>query len=319
MDSTDYAIYRHLSQDGLVRIWASRRLVDPRVSVREIADAVGLSEAGVRSRLQGLKTRGLLRGTEVSLNPSLFGASVMTTEVPIRDTRESEQLLQDLSTVDGVLFARDILEEASRPVNVFHIADTPSATARRSALLRRLSPTRTIRGPSPYWIPESTRSPTPLEWRLLAAFRKNPDATLGQFAERVGVSLKTAARRYGLLIDSHACWWSHSSDSEEWPLALLLIRLRRGTEAAAVSDQLSRRLDSWLPVAADGLGVDPRLPDLPLCGLIPAERPVALERAIRGVLGIYGVEGVRRTFGLGSKTYPEWIDEQLASTLARVR
>ena len=51
VDPIDYAIYRYLSPDGLIRFWGSRRLVDPRVSTREIAEKVKLSEAGVRARI----------------------------------------------------------------------------------------------------------------------------------------------------------------------------------------------------------------------------------------------------------------------------
>ena len=312
MDALDYAIYRQLSRDGLARFWASRRLTDPRVTAREIAAKVGLSEAGVRSRLRRLREDGLLRGSEVGLNPSLFGATTVMLEVPVRSPQESDRVFHDLSLVDGVLFARDILDEEDRKVQVYYVSDSPSATARRTSLLLRLAPSGSARGPAPYWIPSCPRVPTPLDWRLLAAFRRDPDGTVARIASSTGVSLKTASRRFDLLADSRACWWSPSSDSPEWPLALLRLSLRPNVDATSIAGDVERMVGRWIPVAADGLGVDPELSGRPLAGLVPADRPAGLETSIRRVLEIDGVLAVRRTFGLRSATYPQWIDGQLA-------
>jgi DNA-binding Lrp family transcriptional regulator len=315
VDATDYAIYRNLTRDGLSRFWASRRLVDPRVSARELAEKVGLSEAGVRVRLRNLRERGLLRGTEVSLNPSLFDSQVVVAEVPVPDPRASEQLFRDLAMVDGVVFARDLLDEDARKVFVYLISDTPGALARRVGLLRRLAPDRALVGPVPYWIPPCERPPTGLDWKLLQAIRSAPDETLAGIATASGISLKTTARRYDLLIDSHACWWSHSSDSQEWPLALLRVLLRPGVDPIAVAHDLLARVENWLPVAEDGLGSEPGKSAGFLAGLVPAEAPAALERVVRSVLALDGVESVQRSFGLGSAMFPQWADERIAKIL----
>jgi DNA-binding Lrp family transcriptional regulator len=319
VDATDFAIYRYLSPDGLVRFWASRRLVDPRVTAREVADRVGLSEAGARARLRSLKEQGLLRGTEVRPNPSLFGATTVMAEVPIQTPGESARLFRDLSDVDGVMFARDILDEEDRKVCVYYVSDTAGATTRRTSLLRRFSPTGEVRGPAPYWIPASSHTPTALDWRLLAVFRRHPDETLARWSTESGVSLKTTARRFDALLDSRACWWSHGSDSEEWPLALLQVSLQPGADPAEVSAQLGRQNETWLPVAPDGFGVAPGGRDQPLAGLVPVERPAALERVVRRTLELGGVANVRRTFGLGSATYTDWVDDQLARHLPATR
>lgn len=317
MDATDYRIYRYLSRDGEVRFWASRRVFDPRVTAREIADRVGLSEAGVRLRVQQLKSRRLLGGSEVGVNPALFGASVVVAEVPVTRPQESERLLRDLAVVEGVLFARDLLDEQSRKVDVYYVSDTPPATARRTALLQRLAPGGSVRGPVPYWLPPCERSLSPLDWRLVLAFRRNPDGTLARFASASHVSRKTAALRYGALLDAAACWWSHASDAEEWPFALLRVALAPGVERARIARDVARVNDLWIPVADDGLGVAPTSVAAPLAGLVPVDRPAALERAVRATLAVEGVSDVRRTFGLGSASYPAWTDEQLAHRVPR--
>jgi DNA-binding Lrp family transcriptional regulator len=313
VDTLDYEIYRHLSRDGQIRFWASRRVIDPRVTAREIASQVQLSEAGVRLRLRHLRTQGLLRGSEVSLNPSLFGVSIAVAVIPVRSPRESERLRQDLEVADGIVFARDLLDEEERTVHVYYISDTAGATARRTSLLRRLAPNGEIRGPTPYWLPPGPEEVSRLDWRLLSTFRRDPDGSLGQFAAKAGVSQKTAARRFAALLDAHACWWSHSHDSEEWPLALLEVSAEPRTDPSVVFAAVPKRLDGWMPVAPDGRGVDPAAPPHTIVGLVPVERPAALERIVQAVLGVEGVANVRRTFGLASASYPAWIDEQLAA------
>jgi DNA-binding Lrp family transcriptional regulator len=312
VDATDFAIYRYLSRDGLARFWASRRLIDPRVTAREVGEKVGLSEAGVRSRLRALRRQGLLRGSAVNLNPSLFGAQLYAIEVPIRTPRDSERLFRDLSDLEGVIFARDLIDEEDRKVAVYLAAESASALARRTNLLRRFAPGGSIRDPRPYWIPPCERALTPLDWKMLRLFRDRPDATLAELATAAGVSLKTTSRRFGSAVDSKACWWSHSSDSEEWPLALLSLSLAEGSDSPAVAREVARRCGSWIPVAEDGLGVSPRERAGGLAGLVPVGTPAALEGALRQVLALDSVAEVRRTFGLRSATYPQWADENLA-------
>lgn len=311
MDTIDYAIYRYLSPDGQIRFWGSRRSVDPRVSVREIAERVGLSEAGVRARLRAMEQRGFLRGRETWLNPSLFGVSLVVAEVPVEGPHDAEQLLRELGLVDGVTFARDIMDERDREIQVYYISDGPASTARRTSLLRRISPSGQLRGPTPYWIPPCSRPLTRLDWRTLRAYRKLPEATQAELATEVGISVKTAALRLHRLLDTRACWSALSSSSEEMPLALLSVAIREGTDASGVSHEVSATNPVWMPVAPDGMGVSPTKPPSILAGLVPADSPTALEQAIRRTLAIEGVANVRRTFALGSASYPQWADERL--------
>jgi DNA-binding Lrp family transcriptional regulator len=315
VDAIDYAIYRSLSPDGLIRFWGSRRTVDPRVSARDIADKVGLSEAGVRARLRSLEERGFLRGRETWLNPSLFGVSLVVSQIPVRGPEEAQQLFRELDLVDGVTFARDIMDEQNREIMVFYISEASTATERRTSLLRKISPTHQVRGPGPYWIPPCSRALTSLEWRVLQAFRRRPEASQAELADDVGISLKTASHRFHQLLDSRACWSALSSSSEEMPLALITVDVREGVDPLVVSRDIAAKNPSWMPVAPDGNGLLPSSTSGLLSGLLPAEAPAALERAIQRTMSIEGVEKVHRTFALGSASYPQWVDEHLAQAL----
>jgi len=318
VDALDYAIYRYLSPDGLIRFWGARRLVDPLVSAREIADKVGLSEAGVRVRLKGLEQHGYVRGRETGVNPSLFGVSLVVSEMPVREPHDAERVLRELALVDGVTFARDVLDEKERAIRVYYVSDTPTATARRTALLRKLAPTPEVRGPVPYWIPTCERELTRLDWRLLEAFRAHPEATRSDLAKTVGISLKTAATRFRRLLDSRACWSTLSSTSEELPLALFTVAVREGADPLAVARAVAGLHPGWMPVAPDGSGVPPSETSGEVVGLVPAESPAVLEQALRRTLSVDGVTNVRRTFALGSATFPQWFDDRLAAQMRTV-
>jgi DNA-binding Lrp family transcriptional regulator len=311
MDPLDFAIYRYLSPGGEARFWAGRRVIDPTIPAREIAERVGISENGVRARLRGLAKRGFLRGTIVVPNPSLFGVQVFVAELPVSEAGEVDRLLRDLALVEGVVFARDTLDEGDRQIRVHFVSESDSTTARRAALVRRLSPTNRLRGPQPYWIPPCERELTRLDWRVLEAVRRAPDATPAETARTVKISLKTAARRRHQLVDSRAYWWTHSPETEEFPLALLRIEVQDPAHRDPVEERVLKEAPAWMPVARDGLGLEPGTTTTVIAGLVPADAPTVLERLVKKCLGLTGVASVHRTFALGSMTYSGWFADRL--------
>ncbi|MFZ0831056.1 MAG: winged helix-turn-helix transcriptional regulator [Thermoplasmata archaeon] len=315
MDPLDFAIYRYLSPGGEARFWAGRRVIDPTIPAREIADHVGISENGVRARVRSLTERGFLGPKAVTPNPSLFGVRVFVAEVPVKQTGEVERVLRDLALVEGVIFARDVMDEEERKIRVHFVSDTDSTTTRRAALLRRLSPTGELHAPQPYWTPPCDHELSPLDWRVLHAIWLHPDASIAEIAHSVGISLKTTARRYHQLIESHACWWTPGPTLEEFPLALVWLDLQGPEDREPVAGRIPREAPVWMPVASDGLGLDPTVPSNVIAGLVPADAPAILEKVLRKFAGLPGVTKVRRTFALGSMAYPAWFSEQIASRL----
>jgi DNA-binding Lrp family transcriptional regulator len=313
VDSLNFAIYRFLSPGGEARFWAGRRLIDPTITAREIAQRVGISESGVRARLRSLAQQGFLRGTTVIPNPDLFGARVFVVEVPIREVGEVERVFSDLALVEGMIFARDTLDEGSRHIHVHFAAENESVANRRANLIRRFSPSSQLRGPQPYWIPSCEMELSPMGWRVLHAAWSHPDATITETARRLRISLKTTARWYHQLIESRACWWTHGSDSEEFPLALLQVVVRDPARRAFVVERILREATAWMPVASDGLGVEPASPRTLIAGLVPADAPTVLEKLVRKCVELAEVANVHRTFPLGSVSYPVWIADRMAA------
>jgi DNA-binding Lrp family transcriptional regulator len=312
VDGLDFAIYRYLSPDGAARFWGGRRVIDPRVGARDISSRVGVSETAVRTRLRSLRDRGFLADSAVWPNPSLFGASLHVAEIPVAEVGASRALLDDLGLVEGVTFARDVLDERDRTVQVYFAGDTPTVIARRVGLLRRLASGAALRGPRPYYIPPASRSLTPLDWRFVDAVRGSPEASLQQLGKVLKVSLKTTGSRYRALLDSGAVWWTHGPESAELPLALLTATTEAGADPDPIAAKVAAERTDWIPLASNGQGFEPTANRTEFAGLLLAESPAAVEAAAQRLLDRPAVERVRRTFALGSRIYPGWFDDQIA-------
>jgi DNA-binding Lrp family transcriptional regulator len=318
MDPIDFAIFRFLSPGGEARFWAGRRIIDPMVTPRQItervqiAERVVISESGVRARLDHLTDRGFLRDKTVIPNPSLFGRRVFVVDLLVKQSGEVDRLLRDLSLVEGVIFTRDVMDEDERKIQVHFVSDSDAAASRQGALLGRLTSAGKPLVPRPYHTPRCDRELSPLDWRVLKAVWRHPDATFAEIARTVGITLKTVARSYRLLLDSRACWWTHGPDSEEFPLALVCIELRTPEDLDPVTAWIEKEADPWMPVARDGFGLDPVDATTVLPGLVPADAPAVLERFLRKCAREDGVLKIRRTFALGSAIYPAWFADRLA-------
>jgi DNA-binding Lrp family transcriptional regulator len=319
MDSVDFAVYRFLSPDGEARFWAGRRVIDPMMPAREIAARTRLSENAVRARLRGLAERGYLRTSAVTPNPSLFDARAFVTEIPVRTSVDSDRLFEDLALVDGVVFARDTMDEGERKVRVHFLAERDAATARTVSLLGRLCSAPTPPTATPYLLPPCEIELSPLDWRILAARMRLPDADLGELAKSVHVSDKTTARRHHRLAAARAFWWTHGPESEEFPLALVRVRVRDASHRASVTKLVIQKFEEWMPAAADGLGLPAEEASILVAGLTPADSPTFLERVVRGLTAVPGVVDVQRTFPLGSRAYPAWLADRVAERVPSPR
>lgn len=311
MDSLDIAVYRFLSPGGAARFWAGRRVIDPRVTPREIAERVGISESSVRTRLHHLAERGFLKDKAVVPNPSLFGRQVFTADLLVKQPGEVDRILRDLALVETVVFTRDILDEDEREIQVHFVSESDTTAARTAALLGRLAPAGSPIKARPYYIPACERPLSPLSWRVLQAVWRDPEATFATIAQSVGISLKTAARCYHQLIDTGACWWTHGPGSEEFPLALVCVHLRSPKDLDPIVGWMEKEGHPWIPVAPDGFGLEPTDAVAVLAGLVPADVPTVLERFLRRLAALEGVANIRRTFPLGSASYPAWFGNQI--------
>ncbi len=315
-DRTDLAIYRALFRGQEARFWAGRSIVDPRVTATEIGRRIGMSRTAVQSRLRGWRATGAHSGFEVWPNLRLFGVSLSTVDIPANSPGRVDQLLDDLALVEGVLSARELLDEDGRKVRVYLVNDGGVALGRRRRLLRRISGLLTEPEVEPYWVPEPSRRLSPLDWRVLSFYRAYPDATLTETSGSLGISTKTLSVRRDRMIDDNAMWWVLEVQTARFPVVFFSAVLDPAAHAPDVHHLLGSLVPGWIPCASDGFGAPPAAADRRLAGLSMVTSPGAVDDVARQIAGLREVASVRWRIPRAFRSYPEWLNARLLARLS---
>jgi len=305
---TDASVYRALFPEGEARFWSSRVVVDPRLSASEISRRSGLSRSTVQVRLWKWRRMGFLTGYEVWPNPKLFGAQLAVVDTSLGRNVSVDGMLESLSKVEGVLSARDYLDDHGRSVRIYVVDDGPTGLERRSRLIQHISGSSRRLRAEPYWIPDPPGRLTALDWRIIACSRAYPEDSLLQTSARLGISPRTVTRRRDRLIDSHALWWLLSTENSKLPIADLFVRLRDPSRNREVRQLLDHEIDGWIPCAADGFGQPPGQHSDLIAGLAIVDSPALLDRVSRRVAASAAVVSVRWRIPCGLRSFPEWFD-----------
>ncbi len=316
MDPTDFAIFRALCGKGGARFYAARTVMDPRISALEVAKMVGLSAPAVRTRLRRWKSQGVLRGYEVWPNPALFGVQFVSVDIPLNSSQPADSVFEDLKLVEGVLFAREAIDEDRRVVIVTLVSDTPAGTVRRASLLARLSPQHAIDPPRPHWLPPCPIELSRLDWRIIQNFRDEPLLSLPKAAREVGISLKTFSKRFHRLLDNDAVWRTISVVNSKVPTVYVHIAYTDPESAEAGARDLGSRFPNWIPAVSGGYGFPPEARSKHLVAVFPLEAPAGVADILRAIHGQPGVVSVRRRFPGETVCYPDWFDRRIGEKIA---
>lgn len=315
MDKLDLAIYRALFEDQEARFWGSRSIIDPRISVAEVARRVHLSRTAVQSRLRGWRQTGFLLGYEVWPSPRLFGVRLCTVDIPVGSLGEVDRLFEELALVEGVISARDLMDEDGRTVRAFLIDDSSSSLTRRRRLIRRVAGLAEDPETHPYWIPEAPTTLSTLDWRVLMYYRAFPAATLSQASASLRVTAKTLSVRRDRLLNEHAMWWLMNTRSSRFPVAFFYIQVSDSKASVSVKRALETAPTGWLPCADDGFGLAPRPVHSIVSGLSMVESPASIDDVVREVAQYEGVVSVQWRIPRGFRSYREWYDRQLLAAV----
>ena len=312
---TDAAIYRALFPRSEARFWGSCSIIDPRITPMELARRTGLARSTVQARLKRWTQIGFFLGYEVWPNPRLFGAGVATVDIPAESPAEVDRLLDELSMVDGVLSARDLLDECGRTVRVHLVDDGAKVLARRVQLIRRIAAVSQDLTPQPYWIPDPAQPLSTLDWRIAACYRSFPDASLSAASSSLGITPRTLSTRRERLIESSALWWLLITRSARFPIAAFFVKTRDGSWRSRVKSRLAEELPGWIPCADDGFGRPPGEDLDMVAGLTLTETPASVDDWARRIASIAGVASVRWRLPRTFRSYREWLDRQLAAQI----
>lgn len=317
-DRTDFEIFRALFPLREARFWGSRSVIDPRITVAEIAKRVGLSRTAVRARLLNWKRIGYWQGYEIWPNPTALGVGMATVDVPTRTPSEADHLFDDLSLVDGVLSARYLLDDDGRVVRVYLVSDKTESLERRVRLIQRLTRIPRELRAQPYWIPGTPGTLSTLDWRILGYYRAHPEGNLTTGAASLRITPKTLAHRRDQLLDSCAMWWILDSSSTKLPVTAMYLKLGDPSARGQVKRDLEHALQSWLPCADHGYGVEPSVDTDSIAGLAFADTPADVEEIVRRILAIPGVVAVRSRTPHSFRSYPDWFDRAIAQRIGQI-
>jgi DNA-binding Lrp family transcriptional regulator len=286
----------------------SRHGIDPRLSADAIARELDVGRTTVQSRFREWKRRGFLRGYEVIPNPALFVAASGGVNARIDDPRDKPKVLENLSLVDGVLLAFNYVGPW---IGVAFAAESESALARRAMLIAHLPGVSATEPPFRTPVSAPRVEPTPLDWRILEAFRESPNATFGQLSHRVGVSVKTMARRYRRLVDGNAVWFHADLDYTKSTGAPIQLNLTLDSDAARVST--TRALAARYPrlIVQSDTGVVAPVVQI----FLHLDAVGEVEEVTQIARGLPGVREVEVLYPLRHRMYKTWINERIQERL----
>lgn len=310
-DALDFQIVRWLHPGGTVVSWAGRRVVDPRITAHFVAAKVGVSDTAVRTRLRALRAAGCFAISELVPNPGLFGASVGGAEIAIPARGQVPQLLDRVGEVQGVLHARCVFDGTAHRLRVFYVRDGSSRTAERIAALAARAPTGRLSSTWESYVPPGPGWLSPSDWAMLRTMRAHPTYGIGELAEATGLGLKSTGRRFHRLLDTRACWYTPSPESEWGPCALVEVGCRdEGTRGRAEA-----LLRAWpegsAPLQLGRKEGGPGSSPVTLGALVIADRIASVDRLASELESLAGVESVRWWFTLDGRAFPTWWSEEL--------
>jgi DNA-binding Lrp family transcriptional regulator len=304
------------SLGGKHGFWGSRSVVDPRITPAEIARHIGKSRTAVQARIKSWTRDGFLLGHEVWPNPRLFGVGLCTLDIPVKGPDQVDRVFEDLALIEGVISARELMDEDGRTVRAYVVDDGPPALTRRRQLIRRVTGLHREPEAVPYWIPETDCVPTGLDWRIISYYRSFPAATPSEAVASLGVGIKTLSRRRDRLIDGHAMWWLMNTRSSKFPVASFFVNVTAPAQLSSVKQWLESKLSGWIPCADDGFGLPPTTELRTISGLSMAETPASVEDVARLIASCPEVASVRWRIPRDFRSYREWFDHGLLNRLA---
>lgn len=308
MDALDASILREMLGERVL-FWGT---LDPRLKAEAIARRLRVAPTTVRARVRAWRERGFLLRHEVVPHPGHLGLSAAFTSVRVADARSKVAALAALRGRRETLAVLDHVGEW------LGVAIVRASTAHEERVRRAIAAMRGVEEALPCQpLPSPPLGPqlTALDWRIVAALRRAPEASLQAAARDVGVSRKTLAARYARLVARRSAWFAAVVDFARWEggVARFIVTARDARAARPHVLGSIRRMAALLDFE--------RLPPPPASPIVAdafLQVPSAAqaEDVQRALLDLPGVDGVEVLLPRAYEVRGAWADEALASPAA---
>lgn len=192
LDLVDVGIIRELAHPQTFQ-W------DIRVSFADVGRRLGVDEETVRTRVRRLEEEGIIAGWEVVPNPGLLGRELVRVELPRPAPSAEAKVREALLAFDGAYLVFEF--HAAGPALVFF---APPGAARERQLRVLAAIAGEPRSPTVQPCPPPRAALDPLDWRFVAALRRNPRRPYHELAAELGASERTLRRRLERLTEGQA-------------------------------------------------------------------------------------------------------------------
>lgn len=305
MDALDIKLLRLIGVQPFLRVPYKRDAIKPSALARKL----GVTTETVRERLQRLADAGIVEGLVTFPNWRLLGYELTTVHFRVPATAKKAEAVKAAQEV-GDLFCIGNFAGPDVCIDIPH--RSPEDLARRTRLLSKLMGGATPQTLLEYELPTVQRALTPLDWKVLRAFRGDADRNLNEVAGVLGVSAKTVQRHLDRLADEGAldvvAWINPHKMSGLVPFLLVLDLASRPTPTERAA--LLRAFDeSWF-YQGSGAADNPKL----ALFMVAATTGEVEELRARGeaLAGVRNADALIVASQWGSQ---DWITEALAQKI----
>lgn len=291
--------------------------IDPRLSVRDLADRVDAAPSTVWARLKEWEETGLLRGYGVLPHPGLFASKFVAYNLRVEDPAKKADVLQAGRAADGLVMT---VEHAREWVSLTTYDPSEAAMRRRRDLFGALPHVAECEEPHVMTgFPRLDRDPAAVELRILEGFLRSDDASVDAVADRVGLTPKTVRKWYERMLDDHLLWVQPNLDLSV--IDGVVANLMVGYAADADPDAVDRAVREVVPdvlrfgVKREGAGGE----DLRIWqGLKPFRNLGEIDDALARLAKIEGAEWVDASYPLRIEVVTDWVADRVRVEKERV-
>jgi DNA-binding Lrp family transcriptional regulator len=307
LGSLDFAILRECSGEGPAGLG-----FDPRRSPEVIAKQLGVSPATVRRRLTLWRVRGFLLGYDVLPHPGLLGGRLAARTIDFPNPITQERAIGSLSLIDGMIQ----IVRARTMLAAVYFLDSETQAERRLRQLQGVDGASWVGPEMVFEFPPCSRRMSGLDWRLVRALRRNPEASVAQLAEEVGRSTRTTSRRFDSLLDEGALIFDPIFEFSRFyqTLAVLVVTV----EPPERREEIEHQIRALYPQSIPTWG--PTSPDLQRKSTtaylwVTAPTTAELDELITRVAYIPGASNANLWYAQSTLPIRSWLNERIETVL----